>query len=198
MSKLIIESCRLPSCFYRHWCLSCEKIGSIDVPSCVTPSDSVLKPNQVIAENSQLCDTSETCGEWPTTVWEWQIVIWFLFSLLPQLVQSEIVAESCAVRCRELGIPFFRFSPQLREEVASGETKTAKLVNMILHTRLYLQSASSPMEELTTCFKKIADGYTASRGALFSDSDILSSDSTSPALSSPTGRDEWYLQNPCV
>ena len=135
---------------------------------------------------------------WPTTVWEWQIVIWFLFSLLPQLVQSEIVAESCAVRCRELGIPFFRFSPQLREEVASGETKTAKLVNMILHTRLYLQSASSPMEELTTCFKKIADGYTASRGALFSDSDILSSDSTSPALSSPTGRDEWYLQNPCV
>ena len=110
--------------------------------------------------------------------------ILLIFSL-SQLVQSEIVAESCAVRCRELGIPFFRFSPQLREEVASGETKTAKLVNMILHTRLYLQSSSSPMGDLTTCFQKIAEGYTASRGALFSDSDILSSDSTSPALSSP-------------
>ena len=38
------------------------------------------------------------------------------------------------------------------------------------------------MGSLTECFQKIAEGYTARRGALFSDSDILSGDSTSPGL----------------
>ena len=55
-------------------------------------------------------------------------------------------------------------------------------MNMILNTRMYLQSSFSQMGSLTECFQKIAEGYTARRGALFSDSDILSGDSTSPGL----------------
>ena len=104
-------------------------------------------------------------------------------SSLPQLVQSELVADNCAMRCAELGIPFFRFSPRLRESVSSGETNTSKLVNMILQTRLQMQSSCSRMGDLMECFQKIADNYRARRGALYHD-DLISSEASSPGINS--------------
>ena len=52
-----------------------------------------------------------------------------------QLVESEIVARNCEARCREQGIPFFRFSPTLDETISAGEVDNEKLITMIIRAK---------------------------------------------------------------
>lgn len=50
-------------------------------------------------------------------------------------MESEIIANDCRTRCREQGIPFFRFSPHLEEAVSAGEVDNSKLISMMIHAR---------------------------------------------------------------
>ena len=52
-----------------------------------------------------------------------------------QLVESESVAENFKSRLTELGIPYYRFSPQLDEVIPAGETDNTKLMDMIINVR---------------------------------------------------------------
>ena len=52
-----------------------------------------------------------------------------------QLVESEVVADNCQSRCKEQGILFYRFNLQLEEVIATGETDSAKLMDMIIEAR---------------------------------------------------------------
>ena len=49
-----------------------------------------------------------------------------------------MVARDFSVRMVEQGIPFFRFNPQLDEDVPSGETDLTKLQNMLFKVSLIL------------------------------------------------------------
>ncbi len=51
-----------------------------------------------------------------------------------QLVESETVAETCDRNFKEQGIPYYRFSPQLKETISSGETDSHKLIDMVITT----------------------------------------------------------------
>lgn len=50
--------------------------------------------------------------------------------------------------CSSLGIPYFRFSPQLSEEVAMDEKSDEKLCNMLWETKAYMYENMSLMREL--------------------------------------------------
>ena len=52
-----------------------------------------------------------------------------------------MVAENCRSRCLEQGIQFYRFSPELQEVIASGETDSDKLVDMILAARMHTKES---------------------------------------------------------
>ncbi len=74
---------------------------------------------------------------------------------LSQLVESEIVADNCKSRCAEQQIPFYRFSPQLDEVVASGEIDNDKLVEMIIQAKV--QTKEQGLDDLVKMFKMIAE-----------------------------------------
>ena len=67
-----------------------------------------------------------------------------------QLVESEMVAENCKSRCEEQGIPFYRFSPHLKEVVAAGETDLTKLLDMIIQTKI--ETSEQGLQELIDLF----------------------------------------------
>lgn len=67
-----------------------------------------------------------------------------------------MVAENCRVRCKEQGILYYRFSPQLEEEIESGETNTAKLLDMILAARKQIPD-SMDFGEMVVHFHRLAN-----------------------------------------
>jgi calcium-independent phospholipase A2 len=86
------------------------------------------------------------------------------------MVQSEDVANSCLYRCQQLNIPFYRFSPHLKEKVSIHETDTRKLLNAVLRTRIDLQNSFSGVDDLKEYIKQITKSYTTSCvGAIPSD-----------------------------
>ena len=50
--------------------------------------------------------------------------------------------DSCRNRCREQGIEYFRFNPQLQQKVDSGQHDSAILQDMVFTTRQYLREKS--------------------------------------------------------
>ena len=75
-------------------------------------------------------------------------------TLVLQLVESEMVATNSQSRCREQGIPFYRFSPKLRDVIAGSETDNEKLFNMVIQTRI--DTREQGMEEMVRLFHTIA------------------------------------------
>jgi len=67
-----------------------------------------------------------------------------------------VVAENCRVRCKEQGILYYRFSPQLEEEIESGETNTAKLLDMILAARKQIPDCMD-FGEMVVQFHRLAN-----------------------------------------
>ena len=49
-----------------------------------------------------------------------------------QLTQSEGVAKICKINCEQQGIPYYRFSPEMGEDVGTAETDNIKLCDMII------------------------------------------------------------------
>uniref|UniRef100_A0A1X7T5S5 Uncharacterized protein n=1 Tax=Amphimedon queenslandica TaxID=400682 RepID=A0A1X7T5S5_AMPQE len=82
-----------------------------------------------------------------------------LITLLSKaLVESEDVAMNCKSRCEEQHIPFFRFSPHLDTEVASGETDNDKLIDMILQTKYQaVKEWNEKLEDLACIFSRIEE-----------------------------------------
>jgi len=66
------------------------------------------------------------------------------------------VAEDCQCRCREQGILFFRFSPQLEEVTEPGETDSMKLLDMILAARKQIPNQDN-FSALTVRFHTLSD-----------------------------------------
>lgn len=52
---------------------------------------------------------------------------------------SKQTASSCLNRCREQGIKYFRFNPELKQKVDSDQQDSKILQGMILTTRQYLR-----------------------------------------------------------
>ncbi|XP_019856198.1 PREDICTED: 85/88 kDa calcium-independent phospholipase A2-like isoform X2 [Amphimedon queenslandica] len=104
----------------------------------------------------------------------------FVLLLRNSLIQSDTVSANCASRCKSLGIPYYRFSPHLKEKVSVFETETRKLLNSVLRARIELQNMRCGFEELKEYFVKITKTYTASGSGLggascmFTTSDALS------------------------
>ena len=73
-----------------------------------------------------------------------------------QLVESEVVADNCRSHYKEQGILFYRFNPQLEEVIASGETDSAKLINMILEARKQIPYRKD-FSEMVFQFHSLAD-----------------------------------------
>ena len=73
-----------------------------------------------------------------------------------QLVESEVIAENCQSRCKEQGILYYRFSPQLEEVIPPGETDSAKLMDMILEARKQIPYQRD-FSELALQFHNLAD-----------------------------------------
>ena len=65
-----------------------------------------------------------------------------------------MVATNSQSRCREQGIPFYRFSPKLRDVIAGSETDNEKLFNMVIQTRI--DTREQGMEEVVHLFHTIA------------------------------------------
>ena len=70
-----------------------------------------------------------------------------------------MVAENSKSRCEEQGIPFYRFSPHLKEVIAAGETDTEKLLDMIIQTKM--ETEEQGLKKLVDLFLLIAE---ASKG----------------------------------
>ena len=84
------------------------------------------------------------------------VCMYFPFHILSlQLVESEIVADNCKSRCAEQQIPFYRFSPQLDEVVAAGETDNEKIINMVIQAKK--QTKEQGLREVLQIFQMIAE-----------------------------------------
>ena len=55
---------------------------------------------------------------------------------------------SCAARCREQGIDYFRFNPELTQKVDLGQHDSKVLHKMIGTTRQYLNSKKDDLDRL--------------------------------------------------
>lgn len=73
-----------------------------------------------------------------------------MLTLIVQLVESEKVAENSQSRCKEQGIPFYRFSPLLKNIIPAGETDNEKLLNMVIETKVQIgeQELKEMIEQL--------------------------------------------------
>jgi hypothetical protein len=57
--------------------------------------------------------------------------------------ESETIADNVASRCKEQGIDYYRFSPQLDEVVSVGETDLDDLFKMVLKTKRCIRDPRS-------------------------------------------------------
>ncbi len=61
--------------------------------------------------------------------------------------------SSCETRCREEGISYFRFNPDLTEKVTSEQHDSKVLQRMILTTRQYIHTMKEEMDDLVRKLK---------------------------------------------
>ena len=62
------------------------------------------------------------------------------------------MARNCKSRCEKQGIPFFRFSPYLDEEVTAIESDDEKLCDIIVKAQMLLQAVDVQIDELIQHF----------------------------------------------
>ncbi len=68
------------------------------------------------------------------------------------MVESEGVADNCRSRCAKQNIPFYRFNPELDEVIPLSEGDNEKLVNIVIKTKVLLQSLDAQVDELVQLF----------------------------------------------
>jgi len=52
------------------------------------------------------------------------------------------------------GVPYFRFNPQLSEDIAMDEKDDEKLVNMLWEAKVYMHSRHNTVKEVARLLKK--------------------------------------------
>ena len=70
-----------------------------------------------------------------------------------QLVETEKVTENSKSRCKEQGIPFYRFNPTLNDIIPAGETDNTKLLDMVIETKVQIKEQS--LKEMTEILQMI-------------------------------------------
>ncbi|XP_060535759.1 85/88 kDa calcium-independent phospholipase A2 isoform X2 [Cylas formicarius] len=69
--------------------------------------------------------------------------------LVDQATQSDgRVVDRARAWCSMIGVPFFRFSPQISEDIPMDEKSDEKLCNMLWETKAYMHENASTMKEL--------------------------------------------------
>jgi len=64
------------------------------------------------------------------------------------------VVERAEAWCSMIEVPFFRFSPQLSEEIELDCIDDAKLINMLWETRCYIHYNNTRIDQLCSLLKK--------------------------------------------
>ncbi|XP_066157041.1 85/88 kDa calcium-independent phospholipase A2 [Euwallacea fornicatus] len=90
----------------------------------------------------------------PESIWDTTRVVLGIQNLGTLLVDQATCSDGRVVDrarawCSSIGIPYFRFSPQLSEEVAMDEKSDEKLCNMLWETKAYMHENMSVIRELS-------------------------------------------------
>lgn len=64
------------------------------------------------------------------------------------------VHTNCESRCREQGIGYFRFNPELDNGVDADQIQTRKLLSMLWETKKYLHQEKETMDKLVELLKQ--------------------------------------------
>ncbi|XP_039285662.1 85/88 kDa calcium-independent phospholipase A2 [Nilaparvata lugens] len=79
--------------------------------------------------------------------------------LVDQATQADgRVIDRCRSWCSMINVPFFRFSPQLSEDIAMDEKSDEKLVNMLWETLAYMISNKKEVQKLAILLNYELDG----------------------------------------
>ena len=57
--------------------------------------------------------------------------------------------------CSMAGVPYYRFNPQLSEDVAMDEKSDEKLVNMLWEAKVYVHSRRNIVKEVARLLTKV-------------------------------------------
>lgn len=57
--------------------------------------------------------------------------------------------------CSVAGVPYYRFNPQLSEDVAMDEKSDEKLVNMLWEAKVYVHSRRNIVKEVARLLTKV-------------------------------------------
>ncbi|XP_030372689.1 85/88 kDa calcium-independent phospholipase A2 isoform X2 [Scaptodrosophila lebanonensis] len=63
------------------------------------------------------------------------------------------VVDRARAWCSTIGIPYFRFNPQLSEDIAMDEKNDQKLINMLWHTKAYMHKNRNKIIEMINFLK---------------------------------------------
>ncbi|XP_017091053.2 85/88 kDa calcium-independent phospholipase A2 isoform X1 [Drosophila bipectinata] len=63
------------------------------------------------------------------------------------------VVDRARAWCSTIGIPYFRFNPQLSEDIAMDEKNDQKLINMLWHTKAYMHNNRNKIIEMINFLK---------------------------------------------
>ncbi|XP_030753365.1 85/88 kDa calcium-independent phospholipase A2 isoform X2 [Sitophilus oryzae] len=89
----------------------------------------------------------------PESIWDTTKVFLGLQNLGTLLVDQATASDGRVVDrarawCSSVGVPYFRFSPQMSEEIAMDEKSDEKLCNMLWETKAYMHENTTLMREL--------------------------------------------------
>ncbi|XP_050301399.1 85/88 kDa calcium-independent phospholipase A2 isoform X2 [Anthonomus grandis grandis] len=89
----------------------------------------------------------------PESIWDTTKLVMGIQNLGTLLVDQATLSDGRVVDrarawCSSLGIPYFRFSPQMSEEIAMDEKSDEKLCNMLWETKAYMHENINLMREL--------------------------------------------------
>lgn len=74
--------------------------------------------------------------------------------LVDQATQADgRVIDRARAWCHSIDVPFFRFSPQMSEEIAMDEKDDHKLVNMLWETKAYMVQHHTEVLKLVSLLK---------------------------------------------
>ncbi|XP_014284806.1 85/88 kDa calcium-independent phospholipase A2 [Halyomorpha halys] len=92
---------------------------------------------------------------WPSGIWETAKAVSGMRSMQAVLVDQATLSDGRLIDrtralCSMLAKPYFRFSPQLSEDIAMDEKGDVKLVNMLWETKAYIMSQDKLVNRLAT------------------------------------------------
>lgn len=64
------------------------------------------------------------------------------------------VVDRARAWCSSIGVPYFRFNPQLSEDVNMDEKTDEKLCAMLWETKVYMREQTNTMKELSAILNK--------------------------------------------